>query len=398
MARFLLPLLLLSARVSAQSPLDACADQFINSNTANAPTLFNSPPTEPFGSNRHLCYRDDGVSFFALEYWPEEQAPRWAAYRIDPSHYGKDACNTYTKDDAACYVNEEAWTEATDCDDSNDPFHQDHMVSDGLGADDLLDTGHDRGQLAPGVAFSWHVCGYYQTFSMANISPRRAFLNGGVWRYLERQEFSWGFDEGPIFVVTGTVFNRFPSGDFDIFTSGALDAKEIYKKDDTLMSVLGRHHHNFANSYTGDLLKPMRDADPNALRNRVKVQDMKVPTGYFKVIYRPARDGEPDHAIGFFVPHSFENLNLIGDLVPNIESQEAFWAFVSRIDRIEEISGIAFPGIPDHLKSVWGDSFFTTRRTGRDIRSDSCGRGTPQGVLLGADRAERLSACRDRLP
>jgi hypothetical protein len=70
-------LLFLLSNTYAETALEKCSDQFINGNVSNAPTMYNSQPNEPFGNNTHLCYRDDGVSFFAIEYWPNEYAPRW---------------------------------------------------------------------------------------------------------------------------------------------------------------------------------------------------------------------------------------------------------------------------------------------------------------------------------
>lgn len=167
----------------AQSVLTDCAEQFIDGDVANAPTLFSSPPGEPFPDNTHLCYRDDGVSFFAVEYWPEEFAPRWAAYKLDPDNYGTDRCNMFTRDVAGCYFQEETFAEFLACDDGDDPFHRDHMLTgDKLGPTDFFNTGHDRGHIAPRQAFSWHICGTYQTFSMANMSPQRAFLNQDLWQ------------------------------------------------------------------------------------------------------------------------------------------------------------------------------------------------------------------------
>jgi hypothetical protein len=396
MVRYLLACLLLSSQVLAQTPLDNCAEQFVDGDTANAPTVFGSPSEEPFGSNVHLCYRDDGLSFFALEYWPERFAPRWAAYKIDPANYGANGCNTYTRATANCYINEDEWNDTADCEKKGDPFHSDDMLSGTkLGATDFSNTGHDRGHIAPRQAFSWHVCGNYQTFTMANMSPQRAFLNQKIWQFLERQVLTWGFDEGPIFVVSGTVFRRFPHESFEIYTNGTLDPDHIYSSSPTLLPVVEQHHANFQSHAPGDLLRPNRDANPDKVKS--KVRGMSVPTGYFKVIYRPPVGAEPGHAIGFLLPHTFENLNLIEEMNLQIPQEQAFWAFVSRIDLIEDISGISFPGIPDSLKSVWGDSFFTSRRTGRDIRSGSCGRGTPQGVINDVSKSERLDACTDLL-
>jgi len=110
------------------------------------------------------------VSFFATEYWPEEFAPRWAAYRLSPENYGTDGCNTYTRKKANCYIKEETWVEFLSCTKASDPFHGDHMLDgEKLGPSDFANTGYDRGHIAPRQAFSWHVCGTYQTFSMAKM-------------------------------------------------------------------------------------------------------------------------------------------------------------------------------------------------------------------------------------
>ena len=155
----------------------------------------------------------------------------------------------------------------------------------------------------------------------------------------------------------------------------------------TMLEAVTQHQINFAAYPAGHILKPRRNADPAKIAKRVR--DLHMPTGYYKIVYRPARDDEPAHAIGFLIPHSFENLNDI----PNVPPKQAFWSFVARIDLIEETSGTQFPGIPPHLKPVWGGSFFLSRRTGRDIRSNACGTGTPAGVVENTDSKERRALC-----
>ena len=372
-----------------QSALEACADQFIDGRVENAPTIGGSQPDEPFGSNRHLCYRDDGVSFFAIEYWPEQFAPRWAAYKLDPDDYGPNGCSTYTRTRANCYFKE---TDFQSCTGAGDPFHSDQMLAGAkLDPLDFSNTGHDRGHIAPRQAFSWHICGTYQTFTMANMSPQRAFLNQDIWQFLERQVLTWAVDQGPIYVVTGTTFRSFPHERFEVYTNGSFDSSEIYPRGSPMLEVVEQHSINFASHPEGDILRPKRNATPSAVAGKVK--NLRMPTGYYKVIYRPATDGEPAHAIGFLLPHTFENLNHI----PNVDPEEAFWAFVSRIDLIEEASGTQFSGIPEGMKEVWGDSFFLSRRTGRDIRSQSCGLGTPKGVVENATPDQRIAMCTDRL-
>ena len=120
---------LFSSFAFAETALEKCADQFIGGNIQNAHTLFSSPPSLPFGNNLHLCYRDNDASFFAIEYWPDEYAPRWAAYKISPENYGEDGCSTYTRQVANCYFKEATWSGFEGCTSGPDPFHADYRLA-----------------------------------------------------------------------------------------------------------------------------------------------------------------------------------------------------------------------------------------------------------------------------
>ncbi len=264
-----------------------------------------------------------------------------------------------------------------------------------LGQGDFGSTGHDRGHIAPRQAFSWHVCGTYQTFSMANVSPQRAYLNQNIRQFLERQVLTWGVDVGPIFVVTGATYTPFPHADFAVFEQPGLDPTQIYPADTTMTTAVTQHDANFDAHASGHILRPKRDAKPDNVKT--KVANMRMPTGYYKVIFRPAQGGEPAHAIAFLRPNSYENLNLLVDFFENYPTADAFWSFVSTIELVEEAAGISFPGIPSNIKSIWGADFFFARDSSRNIRGSSCGRGTPQGVLEDSTKAGRLAACTDLL-
>jgi len=214
--------------------------------------------------------------------------------------------------------------------------------------------------------------------------------------YLEQQVLTWGIDDGPVYIVSGTTFRKFPYASFQVYQDKVLHPEQIYPRNTDMKTVVAQHHANYEATSAGDLLRPKRDANPGKIKDRVK--DMRMPTGYFKVIYRPAKDGEPAHAIGFLLPHSFENLNLAANAYSNLTSKEAFWLFVSRIDLIEETSGVHFPGIPQAMKSQWGDNWFFRHDKARsDLRAASCGLGTPQGVIVNSTKAQRLQACTDQL-
>ena len=381
----------------AQSPLDNCTDQFIDGTIASAPTIKNSASDTPHGTNQHLCYRDDGTSFYAMEYWPKGFAPRWAAYKLSPGNYGAHGCNTYVRKIAGCYFKKATWSEFLSCTGAGDPFHADVMLGDPKLKDkDFTQTGHDQGHIAPRQAFGWHVCGTYQTFTMANMSPQRGYLNQKIWAYLENQVLTWGIDEGPVYVVSGTTFRKFPHRNFQVYQEGVLHPEHIYPRNTDMKTVVAQSHTNFEATSKGDLLRPLRNPKPDKIKDVVK--DMRIPTGYFKVIYRLAKDGEPAHAIGFLLPHSYENLNLAANAYSNLTKKEAFWLFVSRIDLIEETSGVRFPGIPQAMKSDWGDDWFFSHGTARsNLRASTCGRGTPQGVIENSTKAERIAACTDQL-
>jgi hypothetical protein len=398
---FFLSGLVLFTVTFAQSSLDDCAEQFIGGDAANAPTLTGTPSNTPFGNNEHLCYRDNGVSFFATEYAPDLLAPVWASYKLDPVNYGPQGCSTFTRKKANCYINSVTFPEFEICDsdedDVDDFFYRDKMATgETLGSGDFTNIGHDHGHIAPRQAFSWHVCGTHQTFTMANMSAQRAFLNQEIWGHLETQVLTWAFDEGPLFVTTGAVYGDFPTDRFEVFEPVGLNPDQVYASGAVMLPTVEKNLENHNGAQTGDILRPKRKPKPTTVK--VKVRDMQLSTGYYKVIFRPATGGQPTEAIAFMLPQSFENLNSLVDFYDGLSTQEAFWVFVSRIDLIEETAGVSFPGIPDAMKSVWGNDFFFERDEIKGLRDPAVrGTGTPQGILVNSTRAQRRTAFTDLL-
>jgi len=317
-------ILWLSPFIEAGASRSDCADQFIGDDVSNAPTMYSSAPDEPYRSNRHHCYRADGNTLFALEYWAKNHTPRWVAYKLS-NKFGVDGCVSRPRVEMQCYFKDQAWDKVEECVEAyrenrdkkaSDPFHEDpFLVADNvdrLKTDAFTGTGHDRGNMAPNNAFSWNLCATYHTFSMANTSPQQDHLNRQQWRLLEAQVLYWGEEKGPVYVVTGPIFNKFPSSRFKVYDE-EMNTDEIYPKNTSL--------------------KTFNDNDDP--RN----PDITVPTGYYKLIYRPAIGDEPAQAIGFLLPHTKEKIS-------------RFWSFVSRIDVIEKASGVRFHGIPEDMKNV----------------------------------------------
>lgn len=363
-----------------------CEEVFIDSNESNVPFVNGS------SASTKLCYRTKETVFFASEYWPEQYAPRWVAYTVDGDRYGDDGCSTYTRAYGNCYINEDAWEPPFECNRSSDPFHADHFLAgEGISTRAFVNSGHDIGHIAPRQKFAWHVCGAYQTFSMANMSPQSAAFNQQIWADLESQVLSWGVEHGPIYVVSGTIFSRFPHEHFAVYKDGTLDSEDIYVPGTTLAVAAQTLFDNAENHPSSHRLRPLRKPNPQRLSN--DASRLIVPTGYFKVVYRPAIDGSEEQAIGFLLPHSYDRLMMLADAYDGLDRRGAFWAFSSTIHLIEEASGVTFKGIPDNLKTTWLAPWFFERRGNREIRSRTCEVGNPAGVLLGLPRSERREAC-----
>lgn len=389
-------LVLLPGGLLAQAPLAPCADQFPGGRLAAAPTVRDTPVSAPAPGNRQLCFRDGAQSFYALEYSSEHSAPLWAAYRLNPAHYGEKGCSTFMRPKSNCYFRAQTWSAFEACDargDRIDPFHVERQLQGGgLQPPALAQSGHDRGLLAQREAFSWHVCASYQTVSMANVVPMKLHLKLGAWRALERQVLTWAVDVGPLYVVSGPVYARFPERAFEVYrVDRLLDADQIYPRGTALGDLARTHQANFNAYEEGHVLRPRRVADPDKIPD--EAAGMPVPTGFFKVIYRPATDDEPAHAIAFLLPHSFEDIDQVTRHYAHLEERQAFWLFVARISLIEELTRLRFPGIDAPLKASWNDRFFLARRGARNTRAARCGDGTPQGILEGADLKTRIAAC-----
>ena len=124
-----------------------------------------------------LCKKYNKHTFFALSYNNSRKAADWVAYRLSVDNLGPKACRTETRVYwnqffGMCRKNSKGKTKC------NDVYYQDKTLKD-LELDGLLSsksytgTGFDKGHQAPAAAFAWNGCGWFQTFTMANMSPQR---------------------------------------------------------------------------------------------------------------------------------------------------------------------------------------------------------------------------------
>lgn len=89
-------------------------------------------------------------------------------------------------------------------------FHADNRSLTRVGPDDYLNSGYDRGHLAPNYAIARQYGREAQldTFLMTNITPQKRRLNQKVWQRLEEVEIDY-FTRwfGEIWVITGPIFD-----------------------------------------------------------------------------------------------------------------------------------------------------------------------------------------------
>lgn len=344
----------------AEQGLQNCVEQFPGSDPGNAPTLAGTAPETPGDGNIHICKRWGETSFFAIEYDETKYTAIWAAYRIGDT-FGENGCTSMTRREMQCYFGKDD-VDACIADrgiGTSDPFHAEAMLRtlglQRLGTGAFANTGHDRGHVAPNNTFSWHVCGAFKTFTMANMAAQWGSHNREIWNQLESQILFWGVTDGPIHVVTGPIWTAFPSDEFEAIRTGLVDTDLFATEGDLLTKLDG----------TG------------------AAGDIPVPPGFFKVVYRPGAADEPDRAVAFLIPHTRE---------PGL----SFWRFVSTVNLVEEASGLTF-GFDDRLKAGRGQTYWLsgTRRAGSgwDLRGDCDQRSQVAGWQPELSRTERRALC-----
>lgn len=347
----------------AEQGLSNCRAQFPGGSTSNRPAYI--VPLPASSNNVQICKWSGQTSFFALEYDPKKYAPIWVSYRIADS-FGEGGCASMTRREMACHFQaQDIETCSNDRNVSaNDPFHVDPVLT-ALGVGRLnvtafSSTGHDRGHMAPNSTFSWHACGAYKTFTMANMVPQWASHNQQIWMNLEAQILYWGMNHGPIYVATGPIWKQFPLDRFNAIKEGLVGTSSIPKSGERLTKLNGQ---------------PLS-------------RDIPRPTGFYKVVFRPGEGEDPDRAIAFLVPHTKER-------------GLPFWYFVSTIVLVQETTGLRF-GFAEDVKG-WPDLSYwraPTRKvpSGWNPRRDCTTRLPVAGWMDNRPVSERVANCRSSDP
>lgn len=119
---------------------------------------------------------------YALGFSQYLKQPLWVIYK-------------YTKEEA-----EASFMERTNA------FKSDPLVIGGSATpSDYLNTGYDRGHLAPAADMRWSHDSMEQSFYMSNMSPQTPALNRDVWKRAESFTRNCAIQEGSIYVVSGPI-------------------------------------------------------------------------------------------------------------------------------------------------------------------------------------------------
>lgn len=87
-----------------------------------------------------------------------------------------------------------------------DKFLVDPFVTTGTAENsDYLNSGYDKGHLAPAADMGWSAITMKESFYLSNMSPQLPGFNRGVWKHLEEMMRSWAIDNSAIYIVTGPV-------------------------------------------------------------------------------------------------------------------------------------------------------------------------------------------------
>jgi endonuclease G len=73
---------------------------------------------------------------------------------------------------------------------------------------EYLNSGYDKGHLAPSADFAFSQEANDLTFVMSNMSPQKGNLNQDAWKRLENQVRKWGCGEEKVTVITGPVLGK----------------------------------------------------------------------------------------------------------------------------------------------------------------------------------------------
>jgi endonuclease G, mitochondrial len=73
---------------------------------------------------------------------------------------------------------------------------------------DYLNSGFDRGHMAPSADMAWDKEAMAESFYLSNMVPQVGKgMNRGIWMQLEKKVRNWTINRGELFVITGPIYS-----------------------------------------------------------------------------------------------------------------------------------------------------------------------------------------------
>ncbi len=73
---------------------------------------------------------------------------------------------------------------------------------------DYINSGYDRGHLAPASDMGWSATTMAESFYYSNMSPQVPSFNRGIWKKMEELVRTWAVENHSIYVVTGPILTN----------------------------------------------------------------------------------------------------------------------------------------------------------------------------------------------
>jgi endonuclease G len=103
-------------------------------------------------------------------------------------------------------------------------FKEDSLISPITLKSDYVNSGYDRGHLCPAGSMAFNTIAMQESFYMTNMSPQVPGFNRGIWKKLEAQVRTWGYENTHLHIITGPILNEF------IDTIGEIPVPQYYYK------------------------------------------------------------------------------------------------------------------------------------------------------------------------
>ncbi len=221
---------------------------------------------------------------YVIGYDLELRVPLWTAHRLNAKGLGKN--------------------ERVDC------FRRDPRIDAPAASlpSDYKEPVLDQGHLTPNGDMSTGLVPVINSFVMSNMAPQFCQFNRGVWQILESLIRVWVKDKGPLYVVTGSVFDHDGDG------------------------------------------RPDASADVPRMKSSNGKERIALPSHFYKIVIHQRENGTVD-ALAFLMPHDMT------DVAGDEAIQHLEWNLKS-IEDIEVVAGVKlFPAVegeyPPKASSLW---------------------------------------------